>query len=136
MMVRDEPIGPALDDDEGEARRSRYPYSILEQVELIETDAYHGCISKDDHVSFANRDLFAAFGSGFEIFANCLTPHIELGARYAVQEGVGRIELHDRVRIVRAEGGRPSIDQSACVLGRTGKCMHRPQYQQRGKYNL
>ena len=39
MMVRDEPIGPALDDDEGETRRSRYPYSILEKVELIETSA-------------------------------------------------------------------------------------------------
>src|SRR5713226_2230994 len=88
VMVRDEPIGSALDDDEGEARRSRHPYSILEHFELIETDAHHGFVGKDDHVSFANRDLLAAFGGGPEIFANCLAPRMERGARYAVQEGV------------------------------------------------
>src|SRR5712675_1331089 len=120
-MVSNEPIAPAFDHDEGEARRPGYSYSVLEQIELIETDAHHSRISEDDHMSFADRDLVAAFGSCSEIFANCRTPRIELGARYAVQESIGRVKLHEHVRIVRARTGSPAINNSACILERTSK---------------
>jgi hypothetical protein len=135
-MMSNEPIAPAFDHDEREARRPWNMYSILEQVDSVETETHHGGFSENDHASFANRDFIAGLGSNSEIFANCLTPRMEPWTRYAVQEGIGRVKFEDRVRVVRAQSGRPAINNGTCILDWTSKRIRGQEYQQPDRKNL
>jgi hypothetical protein len=102
MMIYDHPVGAALDEYHREPRRVHHRLAVAHEGELPKAGADHRNVAENPHAPLADLDLAAAglhFGVGV-ILADGGGPFVDGRVHAAEQNGLRRIELHQRVYVV------------------------------------
>src|SRR5215208_4563252 len=108
MVMSDSPCTVALDEQYGETRRSYCCLAILQTTELVKACNHDRTVAQDNGAPFADHALEATPLQRRKIFKDAVSPFGHDWTCRSKKIGVGPINLGQLVRIVGAEGRRPT----------------------------